>query len=392
MNPRTVAARAGLELELGLGRPINPAIHQATVYAFSSLEEFERVYQGEAGNFYYRNGHPNATALETVLASLEGGEACVVAASGMAAISGALLGALRAGDQIIADQNVYGGTYALLTDDLPRIGITTTFVNAQNFETIAAAIQPNTRWLHLESLSNPTVRVADLPALIELGKRHGLTVSLDNTFASPALLNPLTHGADLVFHSLAKYIGGHGAVMGGAAIGNAALIAATRAKLTHLGGTISALDAWLALLGVKTLELRMRAHCENALRVAGFLKGHAGVVSVHYPGLESHPQHALAQRLLPKGYGGMLSFELEGGFEAASRFVSAIAPHIPLAPSLADVSSTLSHPASTSHRALTPEARAAIGIGDGLLRLSVGIEDADDIIGDLERALGEIGR
>jgi Cys/Met metabolism PLP-dependent enzyme len=249
MNPATVAARAGLELELGLGRPINPAIHQSTVYAFASLEELERVQTGEAGFLYYRNGHPNAAALETLLASLEGGEAAASASSGMAAISSTFLALLKSGDHIVADRNVYGGTYALLTDDLPRLGVSATLVNAQDPELVRAAIQPNTRLLHLESLSNPTLRVADLPALIALGKAHGLAVTVDNTFASPALVNPFKLGADAVFHSLAKYIGGHGAVMGGAIIGSAGIVAAARTKLIHLGGTISALDAWLALMG-----------------------------------------------------------------------------------------------------------------------------------------------
>jgi cystathionine beta-lyase/cystathionine gamma-synthase len=388
MKPATKAARAGLELNLGLGRPINPAIHQSTVYAYASLEELERVYQDEPGYFYYRNGHPNASALEEVLAALEGGEACVVAASGMAAISSAFLAGLKAGDHVVADRNVYGGTYALLSDDFPRLGIETTFVDAQDHDTLEAAIRPNTRWLHLESLSNPTLRVADLPRLIALGKRHGLIVSVDNTFASPALLQPLTLGADLVVHSLAKYIGGHGAVMGGAVVGTQDSIRVTRGKLVHLGGTMSAFDAWLGLLGVKTLALRMRAHSHNALRAASFLEQHPRVTRVDYPGLASHAQHDLARGLLRDGFGGMLSFELRGGLEAAVAFVERIAPRIPLAPSLADVSSTLSHPARTSHRALTPEARAAIGVTDGLLRFSVGIEDSDDLVADLDWGLG----
>jgi cystathionine gamma-synthase len=387
MKPATLAARAGLEVNLGLGRPVNPAIHQATVYAFDSLEELERVYDGEPGHIYYRNGHVNSGVLEETLAALEAGEACAVAASGMAAISSAFLALLRAGDHIVADRNVYGGTYALFTNDLPRLGITATLVDAQDPAALEAAIQPNTSLLHLESLSNPTLRVADLPALVAIGKRHGLTVSVDNTFASPALLRPLEHGADLVFHSLAKYIGGHGAVMGGAVVGDRDLVDAARGKLVHLGGTMSAFDAWLGLMGVKTLGLRMRAHSDNALEVARFLEGHKQVSTVHHPGLESHAQFDLAQPLFPRGTGGMLSFELRGGLEAARAFIRRVAARIPLAPSLADVSSTLSYPAGTSHRALTPEARAAIGVTDGLLRLSVGIEDVQDIIADLEHGL-----
>jgi cystathionine beta-lyase/cystathionine gamma-synthase len=389
-HPRTIAARAGIDLELGLGQPINPAIHQATVYTFDSLEQLERVFQGENGYFYYRNGHPNAAALELLLTQLELGERAAVAASGMAAISGLLLGTLKAGDHVVADQNAYGGTFALLNADLPRFGIEVSFVDAQNLEIVETAFRPNTKLLHLESLSNPTIRIADLSRLSALGKSKNAFVSVDNTFASPALLNPLEFGADVVIHSLAKYIGGHGAVMGGALIGRSDLVQAARGALLRFGGTISALDAWLALMGAKTLELRMRAHSDNALRVAQFLESHPKITRVDYPGLPSHAQHELATNLLSKGFGGMMAFELQGGLPTASNFVRAIAKHIPLAPSLADVSSTLSYPAGTSHRALTPEARAAIGVTDGLLRLSVGIEDANDILANLETALKSV--
>jgi cystathionine gamma-synthase len=387
MKQSTLAARAGLELEIGLGTPINPAIHQATVYAYSSLEDLERVYQGETGYIYYRNGHPNATALETLLAQLELAQASAVASSGMAAISALLLGNLKSGDHIVADQNAYGGTFALLTLDLPRFGLEVSFVNAQDVMAVEAAFKPNTKWLHLESLSNPTVRVADIARLAVLGKTKGVTVCVDNTFASPALLNPLTLGADVVVHSLAKYIGGHGAVMGGAIMGNTSLVEAARGALLRFGGTIAALDAWLALLGAKTLGLRMVQHSQNGLAVARFLEAHPKVIRVDYPGLASHPQHQLAKTLLHNGFGGMMSFELRGGLASASSFIKAIHHAIPLAPSLADVSSTLSYPAGTSHRALSPEARARIGVTDGLLRLSVGIEETTDILTDLTLAL-----
>ncbi len=389
-HPRTIAARAGIDLELGLGQPINPAIHQATVYAFDALEDLERVFQGENGYFYYRNGHPNASALETLLAQLEHGESAAVAASGMAAISGLLLGLLRAGDHMVADQNAYGGTFALLNADLPRFGIEVSFVDAQDVGAVEAAFRPNTKLLHVESLSNPTIRIADLSRLAALGKSKNAIISVDNTFASPALLNPLEFGADVVIHSLAKYIGGHGAVMGGALIGRADLIQAARGALLRSGGTISAFDSWLALMGAKTLELRMRAHSDNALKVAEFLESHPKITRVDYPGLPSHTQHGLGQTMLARGFGGMMAFELQGGLPTASSFVRTIAKHIPLAPSLADVSSTLSYPAGTSHRALTPEARAAIGVTDGLLRLSVGIEDVGDILANLETALASV--
>ena len=206
-QPQTIAARAGLEMDPGVARPIQPAIHQSTVYTYPSLEALESAMTGEDHGFvYYRNGHPNASVLEETLAALEHGQACAVASSGMAAISSVFLSLLGAGDHVVADQNVYGGTFAMLTQDLPKLGIEVSFANAQDHAAVAAAIKPNTKLLHLESLSNPTIRVADLPALIALGKSRGLRVSVDNTFASPALINPLEHGADLVMHSLAKYL------------------------------------------------------------------------------------------------------------------------------------------------------------------------------------------
>lgn len=386
-SPRTIAARAGFETDPGLAPPLVPAIHQSSVYAFASLEALEGVYNGDHGYIYYRNGHPNATALETALARLERAEAACVAASGMAAILAGLLSVCNHGDHIVADRNVYGGTFALLTEDLPRFGIAATLVDADDISALEAAIRPNTRALHLESLSNPTIRVADLPRLIALGKSRGLIVGVDNTFASSALMQPISHGADLVYHSLAKYASGHATAMGGALIGRRELIETARSRLIHLGATMAAFDAWLALHGLKTLGLRMRAHSENALVVARFLETHPKVKRVDYPGLPSHPHFERAAQLYRDGTGGMMSFELHGGYPAAARFVRALAGRIPLAPSLADVGSTLSYPAGTSHRALSPEGRAAIGVTDGLLRLSVGIEDERDIIRDLERAL-----
>jgi cystathionine beta-lyase/cystathionine gamma-synthase len=390
-QPQTIAARAGLEMDPGVARPIQPAIHQSTVYTYPSLESLESAMDGtDHGFVYYRNGHPNATVLEETLAALEHGQACVVAGSGMAAISSVFLSLLEAGDHVVADRNVYGGTFAILTQDLPKLGIEVSFVNAQDHAEVEAAIKPNTKLLHLESLSNPTIRVADLPALIALGHARGLRVSVDNTFASPALMNPLEHGADVVMHSLAKYIGGHGAVMGGAVIGHKDLVDIARGKLLRLGGTMAAFDAWLALIGLKTLPLRMRAHSQNALQVARFLESHPKISRVDFPGLPSHAQHDLAATLFPNGTGGMMALELHGGYDAASSFVKALVGKIPLAPSLADVSSTMSYPARTSHRALTPEGRAAIGVTDGLLRLSVGIEDGNDIVRDLDLALSEL--
>ncbi len=387
---RTVAARVGAAGMSGAGEPLAGAIYQSTVYTYPSLEALEAVYRGEEhGHIYYRQGQPNGEALEAAVAELEGAEEAAAAASGMAAISAGMLAVVSAGEHIVADRNVYGGTHALLAEELPRLGITATLVDAAELAAVEAAVQPNTKLLHLEALSNPTVRVCDLPRLIALGKARGLTVSVDNTFATPALMRPIEHGADLVFHSLPKYLGGHSAAMGGVVAGRRELVEAALARLIHLGGTLGPFDAWLALGGLKTLGLRMRAHSENARAVARFLAGHQRVTRVEHPGLASHPQHAVAAALYPDGTGGMLAFEVEGGYAGAARLVRALAGRIPLAPSLADVATTLSYPAGTSHRALTAEARAAIGISDGLLRLSVGTEDPEDILADLEAGLAE---
>jgi cystathionine gamma-synthase len=389
---RTLAARAGSSGSAAgaaeAGQPLVPAIAQTTVYTYPSLEALEAVYGGEEpGHIYYRQGHANGEALEEAVAALEGAEATVTAASGMAAISAGMLATLTAGDHMLADRNVYGGTHALLTEELARLGIAATLVDAANEGALEAALRPETKLLHLEALSNPMLRVCDLPRVIGWAKARGLVVTVDNTFATPALMRPIEYGADLVFHSLPKYLGGHSAAMGGVAAGRRELVEEARARLMHLGGTLGPFDAWMALGGLKTLGLRMRAHSENALAVARFLARHPAVTRVEHPGLPTHPQHALAQTLYPHGTGGMLAFEVAGGHGGATRLVRALAGHIPLAPSLADVATTVSYPAGTSHRSLSAEARAALGISDGLLRLSVGIEDADDILTDLEKGL-----
>ncbi|MBB6100074.1 cystathionine gamma-synthase [Deinobacterium chartae] len=384
-TPQTLAARAGEEAAPHSGRPLIEGIAASTVYAFDSLTDLEAALSGSSGlPFYYRNGTPNAATLERAVAALEGTEAAVCAASGMGALLGAFLAIAAAGDHIVADQQAYGGTFALLTAELPRLGIEVSLVDATDLEAVTAALRPNTRLLHVEALSNPLMTVADLPALAELAHAHGARLSVDSTFASPALLRPAEHGADLVVHSLSKYLSGHSNAMGGIVAGSRELIESVRLRLVRLGATVSAFDAWMTLQGLKTLGLRMRAHAGNAQAIADVLSNHPRIERVYHPGLEDHPQFELAQRLFPEGYGGMLSFELRGDLE---EFVARLRGKIPLAPSLADVASTLSYPAGTSHRALSPEARAALGISDQLLRLSVGIEDIGDLLADLEAAL-----
>jgi cystathionine gamma-synthase len=305
----------------------------------------------------------------------------------MAAITAVFLAVLQAGDHVVADRNVYGGTVVLLRAELSRLGIESQLVDATDPAQVEAALRPNTRLLHVESLSNPLLRCPDLKALAELAHRRGLLFSVDNTFASPALLRPLELGADVVTHSLAKYLGGHSVSFGGVAVGGRELVATARDRLTRLGATIGALDAWLAVQGIKTLDLRMRAHSESGMAVARGLEGRPDVSRVYYPGLPSHPDHATAAGLFGRGFGGMLGFDV-GSAPAARAFLGAVGrAGIPFSPSLADVRTTVSYPAGTSHRALSPDERRAIGVTDGLIRLSVGIEDPADVLADLDRAL-----
>ncbi|MSP13375.1 MAG: aminotransferase class I/II-fold pyridoxal phosphate-dependent enzyme [Chloroflexi bacterium] len=370
-------------------------IYQSTVYKFTGLDQVDAVQEGrETGYIYYRNGTPNHTTLESAIAGLEGAAAAVVGASGMAVISGMFLSLLRPGDHVLCDRVVYGGTYNLLSKELPALGIETSLVDATDLAAVAASIRPGTRLLHVEAISNPMMQVVDLPALIALAQRHNILLSVDATFATPYLLRPVEMGADLVCHSLPKYLGGHSAAMGGVISGRAELINIIRSKLSLYGATLAPFDAWMALQGLKTLALRMRAHSDNGAYVAQFLarhswRGHPSVMRVIYPGLPHHQQHTLAQRLFPQGFGGMLSFEVPGGRSGADAFLRALSAigSISFSPSLADVSTTVSYPAGTSHRLLSEAQRAAIGVTPGLIRLSVGIEDKEDICADLDRAL-----
>ncbi|MFC4452999.1 aminotransferase class I/II-fold pyridoxal phosphate-dependent enzyme [Deinococcus sonorensis] len=380
----TVAARAGEQSVPSVNQPLVEPIYQSTVYSFPDLEALEASMAGqEGGYFYYRNGTPNAQSLERAVAQLERTEAAACGASGMAAISAAFLSVLKSGDHVVTDERVYGVSYALLRDELPRLGIEVSFVDALDLEAVAAAFRPTTRLLHVESLTNPLLTVVDVPALARLAHERGALLSVDNTFASPAMFRPAEHGADLITHSVSKYLSGHSTAFGGVVAGRADLVAAARLKLIRLGGTISAFDAWMTMQGLKTLGLRMRAHSGNAQAVADVLQNHPRVRRVYHPGLESHPQFKLAQELYPDGFGGMMSLEVED----ASQFVRRLAGRIPLAPSLADVVSTLSHPWSTSHRALPEADRRRLDITPELLRFSVGIEDISDLLTDLESAL-----
>jgi cystathionine beta-lyase/cystathionine gamma-synthase len=332
------------------------------------------------------NNTPNHEALHARLAVLEGAEAAVVTASGMAAISTAIFTVCGAGDHIIAQSNLYGGTHDLVTKDLPGLGVTCTFVDAADASAWERALTPRTRLFYVEAITNPLLLVGDLAAVPRFARAHGLVSMIDSTFATPVNFRPADHGFDLVVHSLTKYMNGHNDLVAGGVIGRGELVKRVKHKLDHLGGALDPHAAFLLARGLKTLALRVRHQNASALAIARFLEGHAAVARVHYPGLPSHVSHARAKELLA-GCGGVLSFELAGGVEAAERLLRRV-ELAAFAPSLGGVESLITRPAATSHAGLDPDERRRLGIADGLIRLSVGLEATEDLIEDLERALG----
>lgn len=369
----TRAIHAGEALDPATGAHNTP-IYQTATYGFQSLEDKDAILSGEReGYFYSRYGNPTSAAFESKLAALEGAQAGLVAASGMGVISAAILGLAESGDHIVASDALYSVADEFFTHDLPRFGIAVTRVDIQDLDAVREALKDNTRILYTEFLSNPRLKVADIPALARIAQEHNLVSIVDNTFATPYLLRPIEHGIDLVLHSATKYISGHGDVIAGAIVGCEQYIACARRMVAHLGSPNSPFNSWLLLRGIKTLEVRMERHCSNALDLAQFLSEHPDVLAVNYPGLDGHPNHAVARHLTGGRFGGMLSFEIEGGNESGRRFADALqlCEH---AVSLGDVS-TLVWPESNS----------------GLVRVSVGIETVDDIIADFNQAFFRIG-
>ncbi len=331
------------------------------------------------------NNTPNHQVLHAKLAALENAEAALVAASGMAAISTALLTMLSAGDHLLAQDCLYGGTHDLLTKDLPAFGIAVDFIDAGAPASWRARLRPNTRAMYVETMTNPLLQVGDLEAVPRFAREHGLVSLIDNTFASPVNFRPPEHGFDLSLHSGTKYLNGHHDIVAGAVIGRRELITRVKHRLDHLGGSLDPHACFLLHRGMKTLALRVRYQNESALAIARFLEGHATVARVNYPGLPGHPAHARARELFD-GFGGMLSFELAEGLTAAERLLARVELPI-VAPSLGGVESLITRPAESSHAGLSAEERARLGITDGLVRLSVGIERTEDLIADLEQAL-----
>ncbi|MBT9393333.1 PLP-dependent aspartate aminotransferase family protein [Hymenobacter sp. NST-14] len=368
-------------------------IYQTSVFKFEDLNELE-LYFGEPGSryLYSRNGNPNSDELAQALTRLEGGAGAVATGSGMAAIFAALLTYCVAGDHVLCAADIYGGSSALLNQELSRLGLTVSYVPFGELTTnLAAYRQPRTRLLLCETISNPLLRVADLGAAAEAAHALGLKLVVDNTFASPIITRPFEHGADLVMHSVTKYVAGHSDVTAGVVVARTAEDAARLQQLgTLFGLTLSPMESWLAVRGLKTLRLRMAAHCENAQAVAELLVAHPAVGEVFYPGLPQHPQHAPAAIQGAGQFGGMVSFRLAADTtDAVNRFMRA-SQRFPFAPSLAGVDSSLSYPAGTSHRALTAEQRQELGITAGLVRLSVGIEPGAELLADLRQALAAV--
>ncbi|QFG24371.1 PLP-dependent aspartate aminotransferase family protein [Actinomadura sp. WMMB 499] len=387
-DPQTRAVHPPVPIPAG-SRPLGVPIYQGHLFGFESAGALAAAFQGPDEAFFYaRMGNPTVRALEEALAELEGGARALATASGMGAVNAVLAGLLRSGDHVIAQASLYGGTHALLTDLADRWGVEVTRVGGDDPAEVRDALRPATRLLYLETISNPTTHVTDVPALTAALEGTDVLAVVDNTF-SPLLFAPLAHGADIVIHSTTKYIGGHGDVLGGAAVfADAAVHHRVWEHAIELGAIADPFAAWLTVRGLATLPMRIARQSATALDLAGRLAAHPSVTRVHYPGVPEHPQHELAGRLLPDGHGGVLSFELAGGRDAGRVFSEAV-ELITLGPSLGDIASLVMHPASTSHRQLDAAALAAAGIGEGTVRLSVGLESADDLWRDIEQALAK---
>lgn len=369
---------------------LSTPIYQSSTFAFKSAKHGAALFAGEEeGYVYTRLGNPTQAALEREMAFLEGGEAALAFSSGMAAISGVILYLCRNGDNLVSSDTVYGGTHNLYKETLPLWNIEAREVNATDPDKIEAAIDEKTRLIFIETPANPTLAVIDIPMCAEIARRHHIPLVVDNTFATPYLQRPLELGADIVIHSATKYIGGHGDTVAGIVIGKKELIDNLRAQiLRDIGGIISPLNAWLLLRGLKTLPVRMDRHCDNALEVAKFLSLHPKINWVRYPGLSTHPQHELARKQMDN-FGGMIAFEVKGGRRAGEKLMDSVGL-ITLAVSLGDCDSLIEHPASMTHSTYSAEELQEAGISEGLIRLSVGLEDPSDIITDLKLALKKI--
>jgi cystathionine beta-lyase/cystathionine gamma-synthase len=386
----TLAVRAGHRVDLGGARPTSVPIHNAASFFFDSLGELDHAFE-EGGYVYSRFANPTVSAFEAAVSELEGADGAVAFASGMAALHAALLTVIGGPDDLLAaSRDCYGGTQGLIAGPFATLGVRSVFVDLSDEVAIQRALARRPRVLLLETITNPLVRVLDLADLVERAHAIGALVIVDNTFCTPYLSRPLDLGADLVVHSATKYLSGHGDVTAGVVATRNALLEPLRRVARLVGGVLGANDAWLALRGLKTLALRMDRQSRNALELARWLEGHPRVERVHYPGLPSHPQHALARRILRGGYGAVVAFDLASADQAgATAFIDRLCLFTP-APTVGDVESLVMYPARASHRGLTAEERNEVGIGPGLIRLSVGIEAVEDLRADLEQALAGV--
>ncbi|TXK45900.1 aminotransferase class I/II-fold pyridoxal phosphate-dependent enzyme [Pontibacter qinzhouensis] len=365
-------------------------IYQTSVFTFEDLNELESYFEQPGNQYMYsRFGNPNTDELAAEVSKLEGGAGAVVTSSGMSAILVAVLTYCQAGDHVLCAEEIYGGSATLLSQELTRIGIAISFVPGEQLYTLSNHVQPNTKMVLAETISNPLLQVLDINRLAEETKQANIKLVIDNTFASPVITKPLALGADMVMHSVTKYLSGHSDVTAGVVVCQEQDLQRAKQVVMTFGVNLSPFESWLAARGLKTLKLRIRQHSQNALAIAQFLQQHPKVEQVWYPGLEQHEQHLLAKEQGNGLFGGMLSFRIQDKLETVNAFMQAL-QQMPFAPSLAGVSTSISHPLRTSHRSFTPERLDKLGITLGVIRLSVGIEEAEELIADLGQALEKI--
>ncbi len=383
---QTRAVHAGEPNRHGVGGPVATEVCHSSTFTFSSVAEMKKWAEGKSKAYIYtRYGNPTLAVAEKKIAALEGAEAAVVTASGMAAISSALLGALKTGDEVISTADLYGGSYRLMRDVFPDMGIKVHLVGT-DLAGIEELVSAKTKVIYVETPTNPTLRLVDLRRVMAFAKKHKLVSIIDNTFATPLQQQPIAMGFDMVVHSATKYMGGHSDIIAGAAAGSAAWMKRVQQMVIYLGGSMDPGAAYLLIRGMKTIGLRMERQSANTLAVARYLEKHPKVARVYYPGLRSHPDHMLAKRQM-SGFGAMMAFDLKGGLAAARRFCERVRIFL-LAASLGGVESLVILPIFSSHYDMSMEELARVGVSPGTVRMSVGIEDVGDLIGDLEWALG----
>ncbi|WP_286680444.1 aminotransferase class I/II-fold pyridoxal phosphate-dependent enzyme [Tepidanaerobacter sp. EBM-49] len=385
----TKLTHTGEKVMPSVSAPKVPPIYMSSVFSFDSVKELDEVYEGTPGYVYSRMGNPNHDSLEEILATIDEGEDALVYSSGMGAISMSLLANIKSQDHIISSNVLYGGTWELLTEELKKFNVEVTFLDF-NKDDIEPYFKPNTKVVYMETISNPLMEVADIRKIAKIAHQHNAKLIVDNTFATPVVCQPLKLGADIVVYSLTKYMGGHSDVIGGGVVSDKETIENIRHVGSIYGPTMSPFDAWLITRSLRTLELRMRQHSQNAMKLAEYLENHKKVKKVYYPGLASSPSKNIAEEIFYNGlFGGMMSVDLVGEEEEACKFIDSL-EKVKLVPSLAGVTTTMSYPAKTSHRSMSRKERQDAGISDSLLRISVGLEEIEDIIEEFNKAFEKI--